>query len=181
MVFNVGINDIGIDCDSYVVWYSMLRRCYSKVYQQGKPTYIGTTVSTDWHRLSNFDKWFQKNYVQDWQLDKELLSNFSKIYSKETCCFLPQEINSALYFDRAKNGLPPGVSYKTKNRCYVAQYSRKELDGTRKSIHLLCSADPSECFQAYKKAKEAYLQELAERFKTQLDQRAFDALMTLQI
>lgn len=181
MVFNIGINDLGVDYDSYVVWYSMLRRCYSAVYQQGKPTYIGTTVSPDWHWLSNFDQWFQKNYIQDWQLDKELLSNFSKVYSKDTCCFLPNEINSALYFDRGKNGLPPGVSYKTSNQNYIAQYSRKDEHGKRKSVHLLSSSDPQKCFQAYKVAKENYLKELADRFQAKLDPLAYRALMELKI
>ena len=46
MVFSKGINDVinSRDTKEYQVWHSMIRRCYSDVYQKLKPTYAGTVV-----------------------------------------------------------------------------------------------------------------------------------------
>ena len=38
-----------------------------------------------------------------------------------------------------------------------------------------------EAFYAYKEAKEAYIKELANKWKDQIDPRAYDALMDYQI
>lgn len=183
MVFGKGINDINSKVSSYVTWHSMVRRCYSEVYQKSKPTYINVTMCSDWHYLSNFHSWFVENYIEGWQLDKDLLSNFGNHYSENNCCFLPNEINCALKFNNGKNDLPPGVSYNNDahKKKYVAQYSRNDEKGNRKSVHLICSEDIEECFTAYKQAKEAYIKELAEKYKNILSHCAYSALMALKV
>lgn len=180
MIFEKGIADLPSSTKSYSVWHSMIRRCYSKNYQKDKPTYKNVEVINDWLLLSNFDNWFNHNYIENWQLDKDLLSNFGKIYSKDTCCFLPNEVNCALKFDTGKNGLYPGVSIKTASMKYISQYSRN-VDGKRKSIHLLSSDDPYKCFLAYKKAKEGYLKELADKYSTILPVKVYNKLVNLQV
>lgn len=106
-VYNVGINDYnGRICinnkkiKSYQSWKDMLARCYSYSFHNKNPTYIGCTVCDDWLYFSKFKEWFDKNYRWDLDeqgiklnLDKDLLSGESKIYSPETCVFLPKKIN----------------------------------------------------------------------------------------
>lgn len=179
MVFGVGINDLTCDVASYQCWHSMLRRGYSSVYKAAKPTYANTRVHADWHRLSTFHEWWLANAVTDWQLDKDLLGD-GNMYSAEYCTFLPNEINTALQVDRDTNGLPPGVSYKSKNKKYVAQLSMN-IDGKRLSKHLGLSTDPLVCFQYYKTAKEQYIKELAERHRSKLDTKAYSALMQFTV
>jgi len=60
---------------------------------------------------------------QDWegnQIDKDLLGN-GKLYSPDTCCFLPKSVNSFLVRTSSRNGkgLPVGV-YKSKGRFQAA-------------------------------------------------------------
>lgn len=166
---------------SYSTWHSMIRRCYSEVYQKNKPTYVGTEVDKSWLKLSVFNSWFVNNHIEGWQLDKDLLSNFGKLYSENTCCFLPNEVNCALRFDLKKSNLPAGVSFKTESSKYIAQYSRVGENGKRKNVHILCSLDPDECFTAYKQAKETYIRELAERYKNRIPDRVYVALCEINI
>lgn len=90
------------------VWSKMLSRCYnpndkSYRYYGG----VGITVCENWHcfanfckdikSLPNYDKWLIQS---DYELDKDYLQqgipNNMKIYSPQTCCFLPSADNVAL-------------------------------------------------------------------------------------
>lgn len=86
----------------YEVWRHMLYRTTEK-FQEKYPTYKGTTVCHEWYDFSQFyndikdllgyELW-ANNPNKRIMLDKDLLGNRQKIYSKETCCFLtPTESN----------------------------------------------------------------------------------------
>ncbi len=105
----------------YNSWKSIFIRCYSPSFHIKRPTYIGCTVSEEWHTLSNYKVWFDENYVDGWQLDKDLLFPRNKIYSAETCLFLPLALNSLFTLRHNDRGeLPLGVHYHTANKCYRA-------------------------------------------------------------
>ena len=80
----------------------MLQRCYRN--DGRNKAYRDVEVAEEWHNYSNFLSWFNahiydSSYIRQWklQLDKDLLSvEGKKIYSPETCCFLPSPINSIL-------------------------------------------------------------------------------------
>lgn len=112
-VFGVGINDSNYvtnkketingkramvwQCPFYVCWSSMLRRCYSKVYQKKQPTYAGCTVCNEWLTFSNFKAWMEQ---QDWEgkhLDKDILFAGNKVYSPETCVFVSRSLNAFIF------------------------------------------------------------------------------------
>lgn len=52
--------------------------------------------------FSNFLKWFNGNYIKGYALDKDILIKGNKVYSPETCCFVPYEINTLV--TNRKNG-----------------------------------------------------------------------------
>lgn len=97
---------------SYIKWFHILERGYCKKYKNKKPTYKNVTVCEEWHNFQNFAKWFEENYVEGFDLDKDILVKGNKMYSPETCCFVPQEIN-ALFTksDKMRGKLLLGVSY----------------------------------------------------------------------
>lgn len=179
MIFGIGINDLTSKLPSYSTWYSMHRRCYSELYDKNHGGYSECEVSKEWQILSNYNNWFNENYIQGYDLDKDLISN-SKIYSEDTCIFLPREINSALQQDKNKNGLPPGVSYKASHGKYVSQIS-KTRNSVRKNIHICINKDIDYCFNLYKIEKEKYIKELAEEFKSKIDSKTYNLLINYEV
>ena len=139
-------------------WRCMTSRCNPSGSNASKHrTYIG--VTNNFVDFNQFVEWSMGEFGYDltemingkprpWQLDKDLLGN-GKLYSEDICVFLPNEINTALQTDRGNNKLPPGVSYKSSNKKYVAQLS-KNIDGKRVSRHLVIHSDPEVCFNYYK-------------------------------
>lgn len=81
-------------------WQNMMQRCYDIKYHEKYPTYKNVTVCEEWHCFQNFAAWFDNNYrpefMKGWCLDKDLLTKGDKIYSPETCCFIPQVLNKLL-------------------------------------------------------------------------------------
>lgn len=91
-------------CPFYMVWKSMLLRCYSEKEKADHPTYTESLAAPEWHRFSTFKGWMEK---QDWkgnQLDKDLLLPGNKLYSPETCVFVSKLVNSFLTDSKASRG-----------------------------------------------------------------------------
>lgn len=84
---------------SYETWRDMIRRCYDKKIQEEKhKSYKNCSVCEEWHNYSNFKEWFDINYYElkgeSITLDKDILIKGNKVYSPETCIFVPKSINS---------------------------------------------------------------------------------------
>lgn len=119
-VEGVGINDVEFACQpiingkrirlkAYSCWVDLLKRAFNAAEKERYPTYLNTTVSEDWVVFSNFLSWFNKNYSAGMVLDKDLILRGNKIYSQDTCLFIPAEINGFLAVTN-KSTLPVGVS-----------------------------------------------------------------------
>lgn len=89
----------------YSVWKNMLNRCYSKSnrmyrFYGGK----GVVVSDDWHCYDNFRRDIENLegydevlfYENKLELDKDLLYEGNKIYSKDTCQWVTREENMSV-------------------------------------------------------------------------------------
>lgn len=152
-------------------WASMLQRCYGVRRQEKSPTYVGCSVDERWHNFQNFAKWHEENYVDGWQLDKDILFKGNKIYSPETCVFIPQSLNT--FFTNRKNdrGLCAiGVDfYKRLNKFHA----KCNINGKSKNLGYFNTEE--EAFQAYKKFKEDLAKETAEDYK--YNSRLYKALM----
>lgn len=80
----------------YAVWTSMLRRCYAKELHEKYPTYIGCTVCEEWHNFQKFGEWFDANYVEGYELDKDIKVKGNKVYSPDTCLFVSPDANKIM-------------------------------------------------------------------------------------
>jgi hypothetical protein len=154
----------------YVIWNSMLSRCYCEKYQTKKPSYIGCTVHEEWHNFQVFAEWFYSypKYFKGCELDKDILVKGNKVYSAETCCLVPKEINS-FFVNVSENS---GVHYNKGSGKFV---SRVSVGGKRNFIGSFdCKV---EALKAYKKAKEAEAKILAEYWKGKIDVLVYNKLM----
>lgn len=166
----------GKKTSAYQAWRDMLKRCYSAKSQEKNPTYIECVVTEDWYDFQNFAEWFYSNEYSDkgYQLDKDILFPNSKIYSPETCCFVPQELNILLLDSAAARGQhPQGVCFDKSRSKFQAQL---KING--KSKHLGRFDTSGEAYQAYKEAKERYVKNKALEWANKIDWNVFVALMS---
>ena len=192
LVWGVGTNDLGyrtqvyeyvtkdggervlklvFRCKYYTAWESMLTRCYSKKSLERNPTYIGTSVCSEWLSATAFKKWMEQ---QDWQgkcLDKDIIVPKSKLYSPETCAFVLQATNKfVIASDASRGGYPVGVSLCKPTGKYLA-YCGNPFTG--KQEHLGYYSTPEDAHEAWRKRKHELAQFVA---ATESDMRVVEAL-----
>jgi hypothetical protein len=83
----------GVRSKAHKTWTGMLERCYSEKCHARNPTYKECSVCDEWHNFQNFAKWFFKNYIKGFELDKDIKVKGNKIYSPDTCIFVSPKKN----------------------------------------------------------------------------------------
>ena len=165
----------------YTLWQNMLQRCYSNTFQKKQPTYEGCEVSENFKSYEYFYEWCHKQIGFDnegWHLDKDLLVKGNKVYSEDSCVFIPVEINLVLTKRTASRGEHLiGVCWNKIANAFVSQVSKNK----GKQEHLGLFNTETEAFSAYKVAKESFVKEQADKFKSQIDDRAYNALMNYTV
>ncbi len=164
----------------YKLWCLMLNRCYGKTNRNNLSAYENCTVSENFKNFTYFKDWCNKQVGFNeplFQLDKDLLMRGNRIYSENTCCFIPQEINVAISVKKDKaNSLPVGFSNYTTQGKFRVELSKRNV-----SVYLGVYDTIEEGMYVYKQAKEAYIKELANKWKDKLSHTAYNALMLYTI
>ena len=171
----------GRNTKEYGLWQNMLTRCYNDTYKNKQPTYIGCEVSNNFKSYEYFYEWCHKQIGfsnQDWQLDKDLLVKGNKVYSGDSCVFIPKEINTLLVKCTASRGEYLIGVYWSKTANAFKATVRKNKGGQK---HLGYFNTELEAYNAYKIAKEAFVKEQANKFKSQIDPRAYNALINYTV
>lgn len=87
----------GKSTPEYLMWMSMLQRCYSEKWKFKFPAYYGIcSVCNEWLNFQNFAKWYHSHYYETSErlhLDKDILIPGNTLYSPDTCVLVPQRIN----------------------------------------------------------------------------------------
>lgn len=187
-VHGVGINDYngavvnnGKVLKSYQIWDCMLNRCYDKKHHIKHPSYANCSVCEEWLLFSNFKKWFDGNYIEGYQLDKDIIGGKgNKMYSPQTCCFVPKEVNCLIEkADKSRGMYPVGVGrLKNGGRRFYAGLRTKE-----RKIHLGYFDTAEQAFVAYKQAKEAYIKKVATKYYNdgKIARNVYEALMNYKV
>ena len=175
------ISEGGVKTKEYVLWCHMLTRCYSDDFKKKNQTYEGCKCSENFKSYEYFYEWCNKQlgFGNDgFELDKDLLIKGNKVYSEYSCVFLPAEINLTLIKSTASRGeYLIGVSWSKKGGVFVARVGKNK--GKQEYLGLFNTE--LEAYNAYKTAKESFVKEQAEKWKSQIDPRAYEALMNYQV
>lgn len=168
---------------SYKTWCYMIDRCYptDDLGKELHKSYADCTVCDEWLCFENFKKWYDKNYYEipgeKMQLDKDIIVKRNRVYSPETCCFVPCNINHIFGDSKLTRGEYPMGVYFRKDRGYFD--AKCNIDG--KQIHLGCFKTAEDAFYAYKEFKEKRIKELADKYKKYLPEKTYDALYNWKI
>jgi hypothetical protein len=158
---------------SYSIWQGIITRCYSEKFQEKYPTYIGCSVGDHWHNFQNFAAWFEENYnpevMQGWHLDKDILVRDNKVYSSETCCFVPREINN-IFKNKHTGRLPKGVTQ-------VGDKFQVMCHGEYKGLFNI----EDEAFQTYKTTKEPWIKKIADEWKPLIKSEVYRAMYNYEV
>ena len=171
----------GVQTKEYVLWANMLKRCYNESLHLKRPTYEGCKVSDNFKSYEYFYEWCNNQIGfnnKDWHLDKDLLIKGNKVYSENSCVFIPREINLVLTKSEASRGNHLiGVYWCNANKAFKAMVCK----GKGRREYLGYFNTEIEAYNAYKTAKESFIKEQANKFKSQIDDRAYNALMNYTV
>ena len=158
----------------YTVWRNVLGRCYNTKEQAKAPTYIGCTVDSRWHYLSNFKQWYdEQGDVTGKAIDKDIISPGNKVYGPDTCFFVSPQLNTFfIKQDRHRGKYPIGVRHE--KRVLTKPFKCQIRDGTGEKKYVGYYSTPEEAYQAFIQAKKKVL--LEKFILPETDQRLKQAL-----
>lgn len=146
----------------YKTWCQMLSRCYNEKCSDYRSNCF---VCEEWHCFYTFKNDCEnllgyKDMIENpsikYSLDKDFISQNNNVYSKEKCCFIPQDLNSfILNADKNRDFKFEGVYYRKDYRKYRASIRYKG-----KTKHITHSYDPRTAHEAYWKEKRNIADEI---------------------
>ena len=168
----------GKNTDEYKIWFHMLRRCYDPKYQEEHSTYKGCKVEDYLLNFQHMGEWIENNYYEipgeRMCLDKDILYKGNKIYSRNTCIFVPERIN--LLFtkrDNDRGDTPIGMT-----ELPLGNYQVRCNNGYGKLIPLGVYSTKKEAFQVYKKYKEKIIKETIDSYEGKIPEPHYSRLKT---
>lgn len=181
----LGVGKYISSSSSFEIWRAMLNRCYSEKFKENFKTYKYATVCDEWLNFQNFATWCETQPFfnnkdckgRPYELDKDLLRKCNKIYSPDTSCFVPRDVNILLTKrDKMRGEHPIGVTFLKRDSKY-----KSRLSYFGKAVNLGTFDTAEEAFKAYKRAKESYIKEVADIWKGRIDERVYQALLNYEV
>lgn len=156
------------------LWNNVLQRCYCEKFHERQPTYKNVVVCESWLTYSKFEEDIlamenvNKFLNENWALDKDLIKIGNKVYSKDTCCFVPKSLNSKL--SSIENCLEDGKGV------------RKLPHGTYRVMlshsHIGCFKTYEEAVIVSRKVKIAHILKVVDEHKGLVDERALNGVVS---
>ena len=154
----------------------MLTRCYDPKFQKKYSTYKECKVEEYLLNFQHMGKWINENYYEvpgeEMCLDKDILYKGNKVYSRNTCIFVPKRINVLFVkHDKARGDCPIGVKL-TPSGNYIARCKNRYGERT----YLGSYSTKEEAFQAYKEYKEKVIKEVIDSYEGKIPEPFYSRL-----
>ena len=162
--------------DEYKIYMHMLERCYDPKLQEKEPTYKGCIVEDHLLNFQHMGEWIEDNYYEVpgevMCLDKDILHKGNKIYSRDTCIFVPKRINSLFVkCDNRRGDNPIGVE-----DLPSGNYQVNCSNGYGKYIYLGTYSTKEEAFRVYKEYKEKIIKEVIDSYEGKIPEPFYSRL-----
>ena len=170
---------------AYRIWKGLFDRCYKHYNESRNYVYNNCEISDEWECFNTFADWYFENFYeikgQTMCLDKDILHKGNKIYSPETCIFVPNNINMLfIKCDKSRGesviGTTP-VNGKYKVRCSIINPET----GKSKNKYLGLYETQEKAFQVYKYYKEKNIKQIADYYKEQIPINLYNALYRYEV
>lgn len=168
--YRMFIDGTHIHTDEYVSWYNMICRCYK---DKRATAYKDCEVCSEWLNFQNYAEWYSDNFYDIGEgrmhIDKDILIEGNRVYSPDTCIFVPQRINM-IFMKKNRNtdsDLPTGI-----NRCvngFRSTYNGKSL-GVSKTLE--------EAIDKYNIQKRLHIKQQVEEYRERMPPRICDILLS---
>ena len=158
------------------IWYRMLERCYDPKFHEKESTYEECEVEEYLLNFQHMGEWLESNYYEIpgeiMCLDKDILNKGNKVYSRETCIFVPQKINSLFVKrDNDRGKCPIGI-----HQLPSGNYGVQCNNGYGKRIYLGTYTTKEEAFQAYKQYKEKIIKKVIGSYEGKIPEPFYSRL-----
>ena len=162
----------------YNAWHNMMRRCYDEEFHKKQPTYKDCKVCEEWHNYGNFQKWWNECYYEleneKVELDKDILIKGNKIYSPNTCVFVPSYINKLFVGRKKDNSLPRGIYYDKKINKYISQIVIRGKKYNLGRYNTIVEAE-----RVYNNARFKAIKDIAEEYKDKIPDKLYNRLIEI--
>jgi hypothetical protein len=145
--------------------------------------YRNVAIAPEWDDSDVFADWCDQqvgfNQIDDngiyFELDKDIFSPFNaKIYSPETCCFVPKIINLQFtYTGKGQGKLFDGMTFNRFSETFQVQVNTPT--GSKCLGNFYTELEAFYCLKEYRQNK---LKSLAEQYRDRLDERVYDHLVS---
>lgn len=171
----------------HFTWRGIISRCCDNKRKERYPAYDDVTCCEEWlnfdnfyewlHSQPNFEKWLNGNR---WAVDKDILVKGNKIYSPDTCCLVPENVN--LLFtkrDKYRGDLPIGV--RKNGNGFQAQWSNQLTN--KKECSKNYSTLEDAFYFGYKPYKENIIKQIAqiEFDNNNITEKCYNSMMNYKV
>ena len=162
--------------DEYRIYFDMLRRCYDTKLHEKHSTYKDCEVEEYLLNFQHMGKWINENYYEIPGeiicLDKDILCKGNKVYSRKTCIFVPQRINTLFTKSNKRRGKNPiGITLNSSDN-----YQVRCNNGYGKIIYLGSYTTKEEAFRIYKSYKEKIIKKVIDEYKGKIPEPHYSRL-----